>query len=240
MDQKSYIGKKIKELRKAENLTASELGSMLDPPRNESTVTSWERGRTQPDADTMIQLCIALKSQISDFYFKPQEYCTIVKNVLGASDRDRSLESHYTFEIKRDGYVDVPIYGEIAAGTPIEMMEIDDSFPCPARIKAAHPNCGWLKVRGDSYNRQIPDGYLALVDFDMKDPNEHDPFAVCVNGYSATIKKVKKLANGFELIPNSYDPTILPTVYDYNKDDTEIVTIIGQVVWATMPFDYEM
>lgn len=86
----------------------------------------------------------------------------------------------------------------------------------------------------------LPNGCLALVDFDMKEPNEHDPFAVCVNGYSATVKRVKRLANGFELIPNSYDPTYIPTVFDYNKHDTEEITITGQVVWATMPFDYEI
>ena len=61
-----------------------------------------------------------------------------------------------------------------------------------------------------------------------------------MNGYAATIKRVKKLANGYELTPHSYDPTYLPIVYDYNRNDTEEVTIIGKVVWATMPFDYEI
>lgn len=129
--------------------------------------------------------------------------------------------------------------GEITAGTPIDMTEIIDNHPCPKQIADKHPNSGWLRVEGDSYNRSIPNGCYALIDFDMKEPNEHSPFAVCVNGHSATIKKIKRLANGYELIPNSYDPTYLPIIYDYNKEDTEEITIIGQVVYAAFPFDWE-
>lgn len=136
-------------------------------------------------------------------------------------------------------FVDLPVMGEIAAGTPIEMTEIIDNYPCPKQVADKHPHSGWLRVEGDSYNRSIPNGCYALIDFDMKEPNEHSPFAVCVNGHSATIKKVKRLANGYELIPNSYDPTYLPMIYDYNKEDTEEITIIGQVVYAAFPFDWE-
>ena len=223
MDQKQYIGEKIKEFRVNSGLTAEQLGEKLDPKRGGSTITSWERGRTQPDGDTLIQLCIILGVSIGDFYYKPPAYEYAVV----------SLDDH------DDGYSDVPIYGEIAAGTPIDMLEFDDEFPVPKHVIKRHPHCGLLRVKGDSWNKEIPNGYLALVDFDLKEPlNGKDPYAVCVNGYSATIKAVKQLANGLELVPNSYDPTYLPTVFDYNKDDTEEVTIIGKVVWAAMPFDY--
>lgn len=139
-----------------------------------------------------------------------------------------------------DGYSDVPVYGEIAAGTPIDMTEIDAKFPVPQKIMDKHPNSGLVRVEGDSFNRRLPNGCYALIDFDQREPNEREAFAVCVNGYAATIKRVKRLANGYELIPHSYDPTYLPIVYDYNKDDTDEITIIGKVVWATMPFDYEI
>ena len=136
-------------------------------------------------------------------------------------------------------YIDLPIMGEIAAGTPKDMLEIIDNHPCPKQIAEKHPNSGWLRVDGGSFNKSLPNGVLALGDFDLREPNEHDPFAVCVNGYTATIKRVKRLANGYELIPNSYDPTYLPIIYDYNRDDTDTVTIIGQVVYASYPLDWE-
>lgn len=139
-----------------------------------------------------------------------------------------------------DGYVDAPVYGEIAAGVPIEMAEMDSTFPVPMRIRAKYPDSGLVRVEGDSFNRRLPNGCLALIDFSQREPNERDAFAVCVNGYKATIKRVKRLANGYELMPYSYDPTYAPIIYDYNRDDTEEVTIMGKVVWATMPFDYEI
>lgn len=38
--------------------------------------------------------------------------------------------------------------------------------------------------------------------------------------------------------PDSTDPTYRPTVYDYGEPGTETVTIIGRVVWYTLPFDW--
>lgn len=201
---------RIKELRESRGLSQKKLAELVGCSVN--SVQNYEGRARKIPGDLLIKLA-ALFEVSSDYI--------LMQDAL-------------------DGYVDTPIYGEIAAGMPIDMMEIDAKFPVPIKIRDAHPNCGLLRVEGDSFNRSIPNGYLALVDFDQKEPNERDAFAVCVNGYTATIKRVKKLANGFELIPYSYDPTYLPMVYDYNRDDTDEITIIGKVVWATMPFDYEI
>ena len=61
---------------------------------------------------------------------------------------------------------------------------------------------------------------------------------MAVNGNDATIKRVKKLSNGFELVPDSTDPTYKPKVYDYGEDGTEEITVIGRVVWFCVPFDW--
>lgn len=144
-------------------------------------------------------------------------------------------------ENKESDFVEIGVASDIAAGVPIELTECDYTFPCPRVIAEQHPNSRWYKVVGDSWNRKIPNGCLALVDFDRKEPlNDRVPFAVCVNGYSATIKGVQKLGNGYRLIPNSWDETITPLTFDYNKDDTEEVTIMGEVVYATFPYDYEV
>lgn len=190
-----------------------------------NTYQRYEYGDRDIPGDVLIKLAKLFKTS-SDYILKQTE--------------EPSRVEYYVSSIPKSNhdFVDLPVMGEIAAGTPIEMTEIIDNHPCPRQIADKHPNSGWLRVEGDSYNKSIPNGCLALVDFDMKEPNEHSPFAVCVNGYSATIKRVKRLANGYELIPNSYDPTYLPMIYDYNKDDTEQITIIGQVVYAAFPFDW--
>lgn len=61
-----------------------------------------------------------------------------------------------------------------------------------------------------------------------------------MNGDAGTIKRVHRLANGIELLPNSYDPNIRPIMFDYNVDDTPQVTIMWRVVYAVMSIDHEI
>ena len=134
--------------------------------------------------------------------------------------------------------VDVPLYGSIAAGTPIEMMEVEDTFPVPAKMHDAHPEAFLLKVEGESMNRILPNGCYALVDPCETVEENGAPYAVCVNGYDATIKRVRKLNNGFELVPDSTDPTYPVQTYNYNEPGTETITVIGRVVYYVLPFDW--
>lgn len=207
------ISDNIKRLREDADMSQDQLGQRLGKTR--SAISQYEAGKIIPRMGVIEDIAAIFNVPKSEI---------LGENVTNLSSSD---------------FVELPVMGEIAAGTPIEMTEIIDNHPCPKQIADKHPNSGWLRVEGDSYNRSIPNGCYALIDFDLKEPNEHSPFAVCVNGYSATIKRVKRLANGYELIPNSYDPTYLPMIYDYNKDDTEEITIIGQVVYAAFPFDWE-
>lgn len=142
--------------------------------------------------------------------------------------------------------VDVPVYGSIAAGTPIEMIEIEESFPVPRALLEMHGGFDeegnvqafLLKIKGESMNQILQNGVLGLtipcstIDYD------NDPYAVCVNGYDATAKRVHKLNNGFELRPDSTDPTFKPTIYDYGVPGTDTITVIGHIVHDFKPFDW--
>lgn len=136
-------------------------------------------------------------------------------------------------------YIEVPLYGAIAAGKPIEMTEIDGTFPIPAQKHEQYPDAFLLRVEGESMNRVLPNGSYALVDPCSDVDRDGQPYAVCVNGYDATIKRVRKLNNGFELAPDSTDPTFKPTVYDYGVEGTETITPIGRVVYYVLPFDWD-
>ena len=135
--------------------------------------------------------------------------------------------------------VDVPLYGSIAAGTPIEMIAVEDTQQVPDKVYAAHPDAFLLRVEGESMNRILPNGCLALVDPCSEVDRDGYPYAVCVNGYDATIKRVRKLNNGFVLEPDSMDPTYEPQVFNYNEPDTMAVTVIGRVVFYVLPTDWE-
>lgn len=135
-------------------------------------------------------------------------------------------------------FVDVPLYGSIAAGKPIEMIEVEDTHPVPGENHGELPKAFLLEVKGQSMNRVLPDGCYALIDPCEEVERNNQPHAVCVNGYDATIKRVHKLDNGFELVPDSTDPTFKPKIYDYGEPDTETVTVIGRVVYYVLPFDW--
>lgn len=143
-------------------------------------------------------------------------------------------------EVGKSGneFVDVPLLGSIAAGKPIEMDEVDDTHPVPAKVMEEHPDAFLLTVEGESMNRVLPNGCYALIDPCEDVERDNQPYAVCVNGYDATIKRVHKLENGFELRPDSTDPTIKPKVYDYGEPGTEQITIIGRVVYYVLPYDW--
>lgn len=136
------------------------------------------------------------------------------------------------------GMVDMPLYGSIAAGTPIDMMEADGTCPVPAGIAERHPGAFLLRVEGDSMDRVLPNGCYAVVDPCKEVEHDGKPYAVCVNGYAATIKRVRRLAHGFQLVPDSTDPTYRLKTYDYNEEGTEEITVIGEVVYYVLPLDW--
>lgn len=186
------------------------------------TLRRWEQGVNEPDMGSIIQLA--------------KLYKTTTDTILGTEFASGSLIRPTSSE---SDFVDVPLYGAIAAGTPIEMIEIEEVHPVAAKKMEQYPDAFLLKVKGSSMNKILPDGCYALVDPCEEVERDNQPYAVCVNGYDATVKRVRKLANGFELVPDSTDPTYKPQVYDYGVEGTEIITVIGRVVYYVLPFDWE-
>ena len=76
--------------------------------------------------------------------------------------------------------VEVPLYGAIAAGTPIEMVEVEDTQPIPVQLHERYPDSFLLKVEDDSMDRILPNGCFALVDPCDDVTHDGDPYAVCV------------------------------------------------------------
>lgn len=206
-------GYKIAEARIAKGWSQQELADKMET--TQQTIQRYESGARDIKSSVLIKLSSVLDVTIS--YLLGLENASIPNNST----------------------VDVPSYGSIAAGTPIEMVEVKDSQPVPVKVHERFPKAFLLKVEGESMNRILPNGSYALIDPAQKEPISGKPYAVCVNGYDATIKRVVKLSNGFELTPDSTDPTFRPTVYDFNEPGTDPVTIIGRVVFYVLPFDWE-
>ena len=203
------ISENIKRFRTDRDWTQEQLAEKIGVTR--STVTQWETGWSKPRMGAVEKLAAVFGVSASDMI------------------TDRSGSSPF---------VDVPLYGSIAAGTPIEMNTVDCSHPVPAKMREKYPDAFLLKVEGESMNHVLPNGCYALVDPRQTADCDGAPYAVCVNGYNATIKRVRKLNNGFELVPDSSDPTYEKKTYNYNEPGTETITVIGRVVYYVLPSDW--
>lgn len=183
---------------------------------SKQTVNNWVNGANAPD--------IEMIATIASSYDVP----------LSAILDGRVTVDHVR---EQQGWTDVPLFGSISAGTPIEMIPIEDTFVIPTAIRDRYPDSFLLKVCGESMNRVLPNGSYALVN-PTSEAIDGKAYAVAVNGYDATIKRVRHLDNGIELSPDSTDPTIRPMVFDYADPEAETVTVIGEVVWYVVPFDF--
>lgn len=188
---------------------------------SKSAVTNWTSGLNAPDIEMIAKIATIYDIPLSD----------ILEGRLESPTPNN--------EEMKVGWVEVPYYGSIAAGEPIEMIDRKDTYLIPQSIAEEHPNSGVFKASGNSWNKGgIFDGFFIVVDFDITKPtNEHEPFAVSIDD-SCTVKSIQRLENGVRLLPNSYDETIKPIVLDFDDNDGTIVKTLGKVVWTFAPFDY--
>lgn len=125
-------------------------------------------------------------------------------------------------------YYMCPVYGRISAGTPNWAEEcIEGRIPIdPELMNILNPEeCFFLRVNGESMNKEIANGSFALIR--KQETVENGEIAVVlVNGYDATLKKFSKQGDVVVLEPMSNDPSF--TTQIYNKD-TEI-KVIGKYI----------
>jgi repressor LexA len=213
----NFIGDNINAIRVHYGLSQEQLADAIGA--RQTTVSAWECGDSTPRKSNVEKIIAAIPGlKFDDIMSKEQGFAKTVNMP------------------KHRGFSPVPLYGSVAAGMPIEMIPVEDMKEAPARYVDDDPDCYLVRVHGTSMNRIIHDGSFALVSPRQTEPNERDMFLVTVNGYDATIKHVRKLENGVELVPDSYDPTHRPQVYDFGNDDTPAIRILGKVVWWCKEF----
>lgn len=202
-------------------------------------------GMSQAEAAKKLGVPIGTYRNWEQLIYMPRDNSTLrdIAQLFGVS-----IEALFGYDLVKPGDLsqdieaemqNVPVYGRIAAGEPLYMDKVENYFPIPSAVMKQHPHAFLLRVDGESMSNVLPNGCYALVDPDLREPIiNRNAYAICVNGYSATIKRVVRLQNGFELVPDSKDPTFKSKIYDYGVDGTEEITVIGEVVWYTVPFDW--
>lgn len=122
------------------------------------------------------------------------------------------------FKEKVEDVINIPVFNEIAAGSPILMNdEVEYSCNLPKAWVRSSKNLFILKIKGDSMvNKNINDGDHVLINKD-KYPSNNDVVAVEIEG-EATLKTLKIKGKRIILKPENdkYDPIILDGRQEYS------------------------
>lgn len=186
---------------------------------------SFDLNSLDPESRADVELGISMALVEEPHRFFRAEDMPAVMKFIEQSIPNGALKS------KSSETVSVPVYGSIAAGTPIEeLYQAEVSAEIPADIYSRHPHSFLLRVHGESMNKILPNGSLALID-----PTEEfisgAMSAIYVNGYEATIKRVYKYTFGLVLHPESFDASFEDLAYSYEEYGEKYINYIGKVVW---------
>lgn len=213
----NFIGDNINAIRVHYGLTQEKFAAAIST--SQTTVSAWECGESTPRRSNVEKILAAIPElQFDDIMSEERGFARRVNRP------------------KSNSFVPVPLYGSVAAGMPIEMLPVDDMREAPARFVDDDPDCYLVRVSGNSMNRHIQDTDFALVSPKYTEPNERDMFLIAVNGDDATIKRLRVLENGVELVPDSYDPTYRPRILDFGDGSTPPFRVMGKVVWWCREF----
>lgn len=181
---------------------------------------------------TRNEMCEALGVKYTTFtdWVKGNSYPRIDKielmaNYFGISKSDL-VEEHALASGSRNA-VSINVYGRVAAGIPLEMIEdIIDTEEISEEMAKTGEFFG-LQIHGDSMEPRMADGDVVIVRR-QDDAETGDTVIATVNGTDATCKRLKKYRDGIELIATN--PSYQPMFYSNEEIESKPVRIIGRVV----------
>ena len=203
LGNKEVMAKNINKYMKKSNMTRKDLSKKLGV--GYTTVTDWVNGVSYPRIDKIEMMSNLWNIQKSDLV---EDSTRIVHDVTPT--------------------INIPVVNSVSAGMPTynETDVIDYISVMNTSIKNDKEYFG-LIVSGDSMDLEFKDGDIVVVEKDAQVENG-DIAVVAVNGYDATVKRIKRDydKNILILLPESSNREHQAQIYSMNDD----VHIIGKVV----------
>lgn len=196
---------RLRSLRTAKKLYQKDVAKYLEIDR--TTYVKYESGASEPDINTLRKLAV--------FFDVSLDY------LLGNECNNAS-----------DSALRIPVYGNIAAGIPIDaIVDYDpDNAEDWEEISEEMRRNGQhiaLRIKGDSMEPRMRTGDVVIVRI-QPDIDDGDTAVVRINGDEATCKKIKKTQEGLWLI--STNPNYDPMFFSPKDIEDLPVVIIGKVV----------
>ena len=190
------------------------------------------RGMKQVD---LVNLTGIGKSSISTYltgeYEPKQRNIYKIAKALNVSEAwlmglDVPMERTQNIQNIGDEVIQIPVYGKISAGLPIEMQT--DSIIDHIYIEKSETKRGKffaLEVVGDSMDKIIPNGSRVVVR-QQEELENGEIGVIAINGYEATVKRYERDNDNVYLYPESNNPE--HRVQRYSLKETP-VSILGKV-----------
>lgn len=192
---------RIKEIRKSKKITAKELAEHIKVA--ESTMSLYENGKREPDFETLLKIAKYLDVSV--------DY----------------LLGNATEQPPRKQGVKIPVYGNVAAGIPLEAITDIDEWEEISEDVAATGEYIALRINGDSMEPRMSRGDVVIVRL-QPDVENGDMAIVLINGGEATCKKIQKTPDGILLI--SINTAYAPMFYSNKQIEELPVRFLGKVV----------
>lgn len=212
------LGSRLKQLRNDMGWTQTQLGEKINVTK--ASISGYENDTRSPDKETLVKL--------ANLFNVSTDY------LLG----NGSLNNEVSISGEIPKAYMIPILGRIAASSPAGLVsDYEGSIAIqPSVIKRyGREEIFALRVLGDSMNRIIPEGSIAII-HKCCDWEDGDICAVTINGDDATLKQVAHTEKGIKFTPLSYSK--FHSSWEYVKDEDEVDVIIhGVFLYGIIPTD---
>ena len=215
MDNKTEIGKRIRECREQAGITMEELGGRIG--LNKSTVQRYESGKVERIKLPVLQ-AIARELNADPLYL-----------TLKADKREDDLIPSNIANIVTDEIRMIPVFENVSAGFGAYAdSEVMDYVPLFVRNPSEVPNLMGIRVRGDSMYPKIEDGDIIIV----RKQTSVDSGSIAVillDGEEGLVKKVEYGDDWIDLI--SINPEYKPRRFEGEEvTRLQVVVLVKQVI----------
>lgn len=215
-----FRGDRLKELRTERGMSMRDLAEICETSK--SAIGMYEKGERRPKYETMEAIADTFNVDIDYLLGKSD-----IRNRFTHSLGGYSLATSVLKDIESKRGVKIPVFGNVAAGIPIDAITDIEDYEEITEELAASGEYVALKIKGDSMEPKMSQGDVVIVR--VQPTIESGEIAiVLINGDNATCKKVKKTEEGIMLISlnSAYEP-----MFYSNKQIEELpIRIFGKVV----------
>lgn len=213
------FNQRLKALRLSKELSQQVLADKIGISK--SSVNMYERGEREPGIETL--------EAFADFFNVDMNYLLgkddVIRNRIFVSYRSDSHD--HTLANNPSIVTQIPVFGSVAAGIPIEAITDIEDYEEITEDLARTGEFAALRIKGNSMEPKFSAGDVVIVRL-QENADNGDIAIVLVNGDEATCKKIKRTPEGIMLI--STNPAYEPMFYSNRDIEEKPVRIWGKVI----------